>query len=281
MAVVNVLLGRLVDALLFPFRDLTPIVGLSAVALATAIGMLLVFRATSDQRRLAAVKRAIHASFFEMRLFNDDFRALWRAQLEILRENLVYLRLSLVPVLWMLVPLVLLVAQLQFYYGYGGLHPGSTALVEVQLRHDQVAAGAAADSTDPALSLEAPPGVRVETPVVWIPALREAAWRIAAEHPGDYELKVTVNGRVLTKSVRVSDALGRRSPVRPSAAWLDQLLYPAEAAIPADAPVESVSVSYPERAISVFGWELHWMVVFFALSLLFVFVLRRPLGVVI
>jgi uncharacterized membrane protein (DUF106 family) len=279
MGVVNALLGRFVEAALFPFRNLPPVVGLSVVSLVTAAGMLLVFRATSDQRRLSAVKRAIHAGFFEMRLFNDDLRALLRAQVEILRQNLVYLRLSLVPLLWMLVPLVLLVAHLQFYYGYRGLQPGGTALVKVRVK-SELATGAP-DGGGPALALEAPPGLRVETPVVWIPALDEAAWRIGAERAGDYELAVSVDGRALTKSVRVSDALGRRSPVRPGASWLDQLLYPAETAIPADAPVESVSVTYPDRPVSLFGWELHWMVVFFALSLIFALLLRRPFGVVI
>ena len=71
--------------------------GLAVVSLATAILMLLSFKRTSNQTRLAAVKRQIHAAIFEIRLFNDDLRAIFRAQREILRHNLTYLRLSLRP----------------------------------------------------------------------------------------------------------------------------------------------------------------------------------------
>ena len=57
-----------------------------------------------------------------------------RAQVDILRHNLTYVRLSLAPMLWMFVPLLLLIAQLQFYYGYDGLVPGQSALVKVRVK---------------------------------------------------------------------------------------------------------------------------------------------------
>ena len=94
---VNAALRALFDALLLPFRSLPPIVGLLVVSLVVSIGMLLVFKRTSNQARLEAVKRQIHACLFEIRLFNDDLPAILRAQVEILRHNLRYLGLSLVP----------------------------------------------------------------------------------------------------------------------------------------------------------------------------------------
>jgi hypothetical protein len=274
MSVVNTLLGHVVLGVVAPFRSLPAIVGLGAVSLLTAVAMLLVFRATSNQPRISTVKRAIHASLFEMRLFSDDLRAMFRAQLELLRHNLVYVGLSLVPMLWMLGPILLLIAQLQFYYGYSGLEPGQSAIVKVQLRD-----GASIDGSQ--ASLEAPSGIRIETPSLWIPTLREVAWRIMPERVGDYELSVKLGDRTLTKSVQVSDGLGRRSPVRLVNTFLNQLLYPAEAPIDSGSPVSSISVSYPERSIAFFGWPLHWMVVYFVLSMLFAFALRGPFKVVI
>ena len=49
--------------------------------------LLGVVRLTSDQAALAAVKRQIQADLFEMRLFNDDLRALLRAQGAVLRAQ--------------------------------------------------------------------------------------------------------------------------------------------------------------------------------------------------
>ncbi len=107
MSFVNAVLRPLFELALSPFRGLPPIVGLVVVSLLTAIAMLVIFKRTSNQDGIAAVKRRIHASLFEIRLFNDDLGAIMRAQMEILRHNLTYLRLSAVPMLWTLPPLIL------------------------------------------------------------------------------------------------------------------------------------------------------------------------------
>lgn len=277
MTWINLGLGWLVGAVLSPFRAFPPIVGLSVVSLAAAIGMLLVFRATSNQQGIMAVKRRIHAGIFEIRLFNDDLRAMFRAQFDILRHNLTYLRLSLAPMLWMLVPLVLLIAQLQFYYAYDGLVAGRSTIVTVRLKDS----ASPSTGTGPAIALEAPSGLRVETPLVWIPSEREAAWRIGADRPGDYELTVVLDGRSVTKQIRVSDQVGWRTPERLEAGFFNQVLYPAEAPLDADAPIEAIRVVYPEREISLLGYGTHWMIAFFVLSLVFAFALKSRFGVVI
>src|SRR6185436_20005885 len=118
MAALNALLRAVFDAALHPFHALNPLVGLVVVSLSISIGMLLVYKATSAQTDLDAVKRRIHACLFEIRLFNDDLRAILHAQFEILRHNFTYLRLSFVPMLWMFVPLTLVFFQLESHYAY-------------------------------------------------------------------------------------------------------------------------------------------------------------------
>ena len=290
MSLINAVLARVFDVLLAPFRGLPPLVGLAVVSLATAVALLLIFRRTSDQRRLAAVKRQIHAALFEIRLFNDDLRAIFRAQGEILRHNLTYLRLSLVPMLWMMVPLVLVLAQLQFHYGYGGLTPGEPVLLTAHLRAGLASQGAldgssaevalASRSSDqPVARLDAPPQIEVQTPAVFFPATSEVVWKIAPKAAGDFELQVTVGNQSVSKRVRVADAIVRRSPVRLERGFLNQLLYPAEPALASDAPVSEIAVAYPERDVSIFGFELHWLIVYFGLTMVFAFALRKRFNV--
>ena len=64
MSFVNAVLRHVLDLLLAPFAGLPPIVSLVVVSLPTAILMLVVFKHTSDQAALAAVKRNIHAGLF-------------------------------------------------------------------------------------------------------------------------------------------------------------------------------------------------------------------------
>ena len=282
MILVNRALRAAFDRLLWPFHALPPIVGLVAVSLAVSIGMLYVFKWTSNQTKLEAVKRQIHACLFEIRLFRDDVPAILRAQAEILRHNSRYLALSLVPMLWMIVPLVFVIAQLQFHYGYRGLRPGEDFIVKVRLKEGWEGSGAAASSqgsSRPAATLEAPAGVMVATPAVWMPAERELAWRLRAQEWGDYELKLRLGDEEYAKTAQVSAAVRRRSPVRLAGGLLNELLYPAEEPLPRDSPVASIALGYREDSISLFGWPAPWIVAFFALSVAFAFALRGRLGV--
>jgi uncharacterized membrane protein (DUF106 family) len=257
---------------------LDPLVGLAVLSLLTTVVLLLVFRASSDQRRIAVVKRSIRAALFEIRLFNDDLRAILRAQAEILRHNLTYLRLSLVPMLWVLVPLLLMMAQLQAYYGYDGIDSGRTALVTAVFDDNWRTRHPAAV---PDVTLEVPTGLRLETPRVWIPSANEASWRIGANQPGDFEVIVRVADTALTKSVHVSNDLVARSTIRAGRGVLNRLLHPIEPPLPDDSVVRSISVTYPERRIRIFGHDIHWTIVFFALTLVFGLALKRRLGVVL
>ena len=272
MTAVNAALRAVFDALLFPFRALPPLVGLAVVSAAAAVLMLIVFKKTSNQPRLEAVKRQIHACLFELRLFSDDLPAILRAQGEILRHNLRYLGLSAVPMLVMLVPLVLAVAQLQFHYGYRGLRPADEFLFKVQLKEGH------ADAR-PQAALHAPSGLAVVTPPVWIPSERELAWRLRAEQWGDYALTLELDGREYRKTAQVSRLVRRRSPVRLEPSFVNQLLYPAEEPLPSDSSLSAITVGYPETDVSVFGWSVNWLVLFMVLSVAFAFALRKPLGV--
>ena len=277
MSFINALLRLLFDALLLPFRDLPPMVGITVVSLLTAVGLLIVFKHTSNQKALEDVKRHIHAGLFEIRLFNDDFRAIMRAQRDILRHNLTYMRYSLAPMVWTLPPLILILAQLQFHYGYEGLEVGQDVLLKVQLEE-----GAYSEGVKPAFDVDLPDGLSLREPAVWIPTLGEMAWRLTAEAPGDYEIDIRNETASATKTVRVMDNVVRRSPNRVRG-FINELIYPAEPALPRDGPIESITVTYPEAEVSVgvFGLEMHWMIIYFVLSMVFAFALRGPFGVTI
>jgi uncharacterized membrane protein (DUF106 family) len=267
----NGALRPLFDFLLLPFRGLPPIVGLLVVSLPASIGMLLVFKRTSNQAKLEAVKRQIHACLFEIRLLSDDLPAILRAQAEILRHNLRYLALSAVPMLWMMLPLLLLIAQLQFHYGYRGLRPGEDFIVKARLREEP--------PTRPAVSLEAPPGLEVATPPVWIRGERELAWRLRARDWGDYELRLRLGDHEYSKTAQVSDQVRRRSPERLESGFWNELLYPAEPPLPKESPFVSIALTYPEGTVSIFGWAVNWLVAFFVLSIAFAFALRGRMDV--
>ena len=191
MQAINSAIGALLDALLWPFQA-WPLAGLTVVSLLVSLALLAAFKVTSNQRALAASKRRIQANLFELRLFQDDPRLVMRVVGDLLLQQMVYLRYACVPLLWVALPLAILAAHLHARYGYDGLRPGHAALVTVRMKPAADDARRAADSAGrPAIALDAPSGLRVETPGVWAEPLRETAWRISAERDGDYELRVS------------------------------------------------------------------------------------------
>jgi hypothetical protein len=287
---INSAIGALLDALLWPFQA-WPLAGLTVVSLLVSLGLLAAFKVTSNQRALAAAKRRLQANLFELRLFQDDPRLVMRVVGDLLRQQAVYLRFALVPIVWVALPLAILAAHLQARYGYDGLRPGHAALVTVRMK---AGAGNGVGAARPDITLDAPSGLRVETPGVWAAALGETAWRISAERDGDYELRISTGASdaggasgasgaaaAITKRVRVTPLIVARPATRPSPSIWDQLWMPAEAPLPADSPIEAIDITYPERAISLLGFPLHWLAIFVILSTLFAFLLRPVFKVVL
>ncbi|MGD9904982.1 MAG: hypothetical protein AB7U83_16065 [Vicinamibacterales bacterium] len=257
------------DLVMAPLATLPAAAGVLVAALVTAVAILWIVRLTSDQTALAAVKRQIQADLFEMRLFNDDLRALLRAQWQVLAHNGRYLRLSFVPLVCTAVPLALGIAQLQAWYGYTGLPLGTAVLVTADL----------ADGVEPGTPAATGDGITADGPPVFFPSLRQVAWRIVPTAPGTHLLRLQVAGTTVEKRLVAELDVARRAPLRPGRSWLDQLLEPSEP--PLEGPVTAIRVAYPERAIAVAGLSMHWLVLFLAGALVFVLLLRKPLGVVI
>jgi hypothetical protein len=193
--------------------------------------------------------------------------------------------------LWMIVPFVLVAAQLDSYYGYGGLPVDEPVLVKAQLSEEGEEGIGGGESTpavlrtrsepprDSRAALDAPEGISVETPAVWIPATREYIWRIRADAPGEYALRVRVGGDAFGKTVAVSDRVVRLSPARLARGFVNQLLHPSEQPLPPDAAVTTLSVAYPLRRIPIFGYDAHWIVVYIGLCIVWALALRKRFNV--
>lgn len=277
MKLVNDLLRPLFDLLQAPLAGLPALLGVLVWSVPVGVFALWVFGKTSNQRRIAEVKRRIHAGLFEIRLFNDDLRAIVRAQWEILGWVLRYQGLALKPMLFILPPLVLVMAQLHQFYGFRGLAPGDHVQLTVQL------APGTAEGRRPELSLELPQGLRTELGPIWVPELAQASWLLAVEASGAHELRVVVDGTAVTKSLHATDRLLRLSPERPAPTFIGQLEWPSEPPTELRGPLRSISLGYPDGRIGVLGrdfeWRYAWMVAFFVLTMVVALVLRKPMGV--
>jgi hypothetical protein len=233
--------------------------------------MLWVFGRVSNQKVISRVREEIRGNLLAVRLYQHDVGVVLRLQGRILRATLVYFRYSFRPILILIVPVFLILAQLNLYFSLRPLQEGETALVKAKL-HSLSIGGA----DEP--QLEASEVVRVETPGVRIEAEREVAWRIRAVESGHHRVIVRRGSEKVEKALVVGGRWDRVSHLRTDS-LLDLLLYPGEDAIFGEAGINSIEVTYPSLRLRLFGWDVHWIVLFLVISLASAFILKRPMGV--
>ncbi|MBZ5495918.1 MAG: hypothetical protein LAP85_05905 [Acidobacteriia bacterium] len=258
----NSVLGRFFDAVFYPFRDLNSWIAMITISLLTALLMLFVYRLTSDQIGIRSVKDKIVAHLLEIRLYKNSMPVTFGAQGKILWYNLKYLGHSLRPMLVMIVPIVLMLLQLDLWFGYASLQPGDSAIVKVLLKEGY-------RPSAERVGIKSSTGLVVETPPLRIDSDGEVDWRVRATEPGARDLAVTVNDQTVTKQIMVGgEPFAKISPARVAPNWFDQLANPGESVLSDSSAVKRIEVGYRGLRMNLFGWRLHWLIVYFAFSII-------------
>ena len=81
-----------------------------------------------------------------------------------------------------------------------------------------------------------------------------------------------------SKEIITGTGLARVSPERLRGGWLDRLLEPGEEALPRSGAISSITVSYPERPLSLGPVEMSWLVIYFVFTLVAAFALKPLVG---
>ncbi len=268
MWIFNSIFGKIFEFIFIPFRNLSPWIGMILISLLTGLLMLVIFRYTSNQEGIKRVKNKIKAHLLEIRLFKDSLALSLKAQGNILRSNIRYIGYSGKPMLVMIIPLILILIQLNFWFAYQSLRPGEVTILKVKLQEGQ-------NILDLDLKVEPPPSLAIETPPLRIEEQQEINWRLRAREKGLHSLTFEINGQSFTKKIAVAQKpLTRISPLKVQRNFFDQLFNPGEAPLSKDIPVKSIEVKYPPKNMNLFGWHIHWIIVYFALSIIFGFALK-------
>ncbi len=267
---INGLLVQLFDILLWPFRSTAPIWGLIVISALSGLLMLWIFGRVSRQQAIRSIRDRIRGNILGVRLYQHDVRVVLKLQVTIMRDILTYVTHAFLPTLVLMIPVILILAQLNLRFALSPLRPDATALVKVTLQD--------AAALDAPIHLDVPDGLVVETPAVRIPSQREVAWRIRAEQPGQYALNVDVGGREVEKKVWVGEDWGAVTGLR-AHSLITALLYPGEPLLAPSDEIALIEVQYSPLPLALFGWPVHWLAVFLVLSLLTGFAFKRTLGV--
>ena len=252
---INTGLSLLVDLLLRPFMGLSPFLGLFAVSVLAGVLLLYLYGKVSAQSSIRALKREIFANLQEVVLFRHDISVMLRAQGRLFRCSALYFAYAFPALIVLMIPCLLLLAQLNLHFGVRSLRPGETALLRIKLSSPTLLHG---------VSLEVSPDIDA-SPAVRSPSDGEVAWRLRPLQPETawYKLKIGKN------EVRRDLVAGGRVEPLVSGSWLDRLMYPSSGWKELSAlAVEELSLAYPPAEVSFLGFDFNWIVVFFVVSLL-------------
>ena len=239
----------------------SPLLVMLVVSAFTAVWALLLFKAVTPQARLTVVRDRLFGHIYEMGLYQDHLRVVGRIQGDMARDNLRYLGLTLPALLVLTVPMIFTLAQLDSRFAHRPFRSGETAVLSAVL----------AEGSPVALdriTLEAAPGITVESGPVRDRVTGAVAWRVRAEDEGAHALRLLAGDKELgARDLVVGDGLiplGERS----SKNVLHHLLYPGAPPLPGDGSLEELTLRLPARHTRYLGVPMHWLVAFMIFSLL-------------
>jgi uncharacterized membrane protein (DUF106 family) len=255
-------LTKVFTLILKPFEGGNALGGLIFISVLTGGVMLFLFRLTSNQQAMKEVKTRISAYFLELRLYSHDISNVMASQGKILRSNLSYMKLSLIPAVVMIIPVILVMVQLNLRYASEQLVPGETALVKVKVSEGF-------DVMRNRLDLECPGGVEKASPGVRIPELNEVCFKIKLTEPGVHSITLGSGAGSMEMPIYGSDRLVPVYSVAKKSSIGDAIFNPGSPTVPDEAPIESVEVSYRPMGFGFLGISLSWLWTFLIISFAF------------
>lgn len=262
-------LGDIAFALLSMF---SPVVALWIISALTGVFMLLIWRYTSNQDAIADIRNKISAHLLATRLFKDNLSVTFRAQRQIIWQSLRLLGYSVQPMIIMVVPFVLIMVQIGLRYEHRPLEVGKTARIKVTLKDGAMKQEAKWKGVGDQLALPDGLGVDPNDPCRVKP-LRTVDWRITPAGAGDYALTFGKGSDKVEMPLRVGEGFKRISRLR-GGGFFDRLIYSAEPSIPEASVFESIEVYYPTRSTLFFGYDVHWLITLFVLSIVFALIFK-------
>ena len=247
----------------------SPLAIVIVVSLVVGLLMVVLFGYTSDQKAIGVAKDQLKAHLLAVRLYRDQIPVVMGSYGKILRGTGRYLKLAFKPLLYVIIPITLLVVQIDRYLGATPIPPNVPFLLTVHTGSDVL--------ND--VTLDLPPEIAMTAPPVHVPSTNEIIWRLTGSKEGKYEMKIVAAGQSAAKVVSVGGDLPRISTVRLRGNFWERMFSSAEPALPENSPIESISINYPDRNIEVAGYGMNWIWLFFILSMVAGFIFKELLGI--
>src|SRR5260221_837346 len=226
----------------------SPLAIVVVVSLVVGLLMVVLFGYTSDQKAIGIAKDQLKAHLLAVRLYRDQIPVVMGSYGKILRGTGRYLKLAFKPLLYVIIPITLLMVEVDRYLGATPIPQNAPFLLTVHTT--------GGDALNDAM-LGLPPEVTITAPPVHVPSANEIVWRLAGSKEGKYEGKIIVAGQSAAKAICVGGDLQRISTIRLRGQFWVRMFSSAWPALPANSAIECISVAYPDRNIGIASHSLN------------------------
>jgi len=277
-----VFINRLFDFLWMPLSETPSYLDILIISAISAILFLIIFKKTSNQERIKSYKNKIIGHILQIRLYKDHPSLTIRSILSIFGYNFIYLRYALVPMVFIIVPVLVISVQLNNRYGYSPVHIDKSFIIRAEL--DKTAVPDVRKSIQK-IGCTTSDGMVLETPPMGIVSEATVLWRakvIDAKSPAQ-TFTMTMDGRPGSVTKKIISAMTKDGISPEKTKWhLDNLFVNnAEGFIPETSSFEAVTVTYQHATYPFLLWNTDPIVLYFIWTLIFGLVFKPIIKVTI
>jgi len=255
----NRFVNKLGGVLLSPIAFLPGWISITIISAFLGVVLLVVFKYTSNQKQIARIRDGIKADMLAIRIFKNSTSVVFKAQAGVFVASFRLLFHSIVPMLVMIVPVSLILAQMGMWYQFRPVTQADDSVVVKVTLNQEI-------EEWPEVTLRSRPAAIITSGPVRVGSRKEIYWNLKPVENGYFPLVFEVGGRKIEKQLAVGEGFMRLSPKRPAPVIEDIMIYPLEKPFQAEDSVQSITIDYPERKSRISGTDW-WVVYFFVVSM--------------
>ncbi len=271
ITVINGVANALGNFFLSPVAVLPGWLSINIISALLGILLLVIFKYTSNQNAIACIRDDIKANILAIKLYKESSSVAFKSQVRIFIASFKLLFHSIVPMLFMIVPVSLILVQMGSWYQARPVRTGDDpVVVKMKLNNDNKAW--------PDIKLQSQAEILNTIGPVRVLSTKEIYWKIKPIKNGYHSLIFQVGNKQYEKQLAAGDGFMRLSCKKPGQDIADIFLYPLEKHFPSDSAVQSISIGCPTRDSKIYGTDW-WLIYFFIASMIFALLFKPFLKV--
>ena len=256
----NSIFVNIFNFILIPVSNFSDEVKILYISILSGIMFLLIYGKVSNQKGIKETKRKIMAKVIEVALFRHSIKVCLNAQGALFKQGFKYLSFALIPLLILMVPCILIMAQINFHFQNRGLLEKEDAIIELSL-----------DDPDDLTEYELKASSGTLSPALRVDDELKIIWKYKNNNGTNLKDNVNLELTLDDLSLNIPLSINGKKPslLTYSRDFFEGLLFPSKFKVSKDfKEIKSISIKYPNANQTYLGVTINWLWVFLIVSIL-------------